>query len=100
MTGITTLRERLSQLLSRHLKQGPPDLKDELDDLVTVTSEELESLGKKRVSLAEQRAYLAELATSTSNVLKMGLDENYENSFFGDIDVTVPVDGKQNHLRL
>jgi hypothetical protein len=100
MTGISTLRERLSRLLFRHLKQGLPDLKEELDVMVTTTSNELESLGNRRASLAEQRIYLAELATSASNVLRMGLDGNYENGFFGNIDVDAAIDEKQNSLRL
>jgi hypothetical protein len=100
MMGVDALRQRLSRLLFNHLKRGLPHLRAELDATLIETSHALESLGKSRGSIGEQRIYLAELATLASNMIQMGLDGNYDTVFFGAIDVDKAVDTEENSLRL
>ncbi|OAX78077.1 hypothetical protein ACJ72_07617 [Emergomyces africanus] len=60
MTGIDSLRERLSRLLFEHLQRELPTLKNELDEMAAAVNTELQALGRSRPTVAEQRAYLAE----------------------------------------
>jgi hypothetical protein len=100
MMGVDPLRSRLSQLLFDHLRRGLPDLKEELQDMLSNTLSGLESLGPSRESMAEQRIFLADLATSASSVIQMARDGNYDAPFFGTIDVDADIDAEQNSLRL
>jgi hypothetical protein len=98
--GVGFLRDRLSQLLFDHLRRGLPELKEELETMLSNILKELESLGQSREGLAEQRIFLADLATSATNIIRMGCDGNYDASFFGHINVDVAVDAAQNAFRL
>jgi hypothetical protein len=100
MKGIDALRQRLSKLLFDHLKRELPTLKSELDEMTKITHEELEALGRSRSTLADQRVYLTELFTTTWNLISMGINGNYENSFFGNVDTKVPIDKGRNAYRL
>lgn len=100
MMGINSLRDRLSQLLFDHLRRALPDLEDELNTMLSKTVAELEVLGKCRDSLADQRVFLAELATLASNIIRMGCDGIYEAPFFGSVDIDARIDAKQNFVRL
>ena len=100
MMGVHHLRERLSELLFNHLRKALPDLEDELSSMLTKTLAELETLGKCRDSLADQRIFLAELATSASNIIRMGCDGIYEAPFFDSIDIDAHLDAPQNFVRL
>ena len=98
--GIAALRERLSKLLFDHLKRELPALKLELDDMTAQTTKELEALGKSRATPMDQRVYLTELFVSASNLVRMGVEGNYENAFFGQIDTKAAVDSLKNICRL
>jgi hypothetical protein len=100
MKGIDPLRERLSNLLFDHLKKELPALKAELDEMTRRTYIELETLGRSRSTLADQRIYLAELFTSAWDILNMGVNGNYENAFFGSVNIKVAVENEQNTCRL
>ncbi|PGH13825.1 hypothetical protein AJ79_03393 [Helicocarpus griseus UAMH5409] len=90
--GIESLRERLSQLLFCHLKRELPTLKEELDRMATTTRAQLDSLGRSRQTLAEQRAYLADFFSSGHDVVIMALNGNYDDSFFGDLSTLASID--------
>jgi hypothetical protein len=98
--GVEALRHRLSQLLFDHLRSGLPILKEELELMLAITTGQLEALGKSRESLSEQRIFLAKLATSTSTIIRMACEGNYDNLFFGSIDVTAATDEGTNAYRL
>lgn len=100
MMGVNPLRDRLSRLLFDHLREALPELEDELNAMLSKTLGELEVLGKCRDSLADQRIFLAELATSASNIIRMGCDGIYEAPFFGSVDIDARVDAEQNFVRL
>lgn len=98
--GVNHLRDRLSQLLFDHLRKALPDLEEELHIMLSKTVGELDILGKRRESVSDQRFFLAELATSASNIIRMGCDGIYEAPFFGTLDIDASVDAEQNFLRL
>lgn len=98
--GVNPLRDRLSQLLFDHLRKALPDLENELHIMLSKTLGELEVLGKCRDSLADQRIFLAELATLASNIIRMGCDGIYDASFFGSVDLDAPINAEQNFVRL
>ena len=100
MMGVNSLRDRLSQLLFDHLRKGLPDLKEELEGMLSDTIHQLDSLGQSRESVAEQRVYLADLASSASNLIRMACDGSYDAPFFGNIDVDAEIEAEQNSLRL
>ncbi|PSN64092.1 hypothetical protein BS50DRAFT_576709 [Corynespora cassiicola Philippines] len=51
-------------------------------------------------STSAQGYFLAELATSASNITRMGCDGIYEAPFFGSVDIDARVDAEQNFVRL
>ena len=93
--GVDALRDRLSQLLFNHLRKGLPDFKEELESMLSNTVSELDSLGRSRETTTEQRIYLADVATSASNVIRIACDGTYEDSFFGSIDVDAGIEAEQ-----
>ncbi|KAM5465039.1 hypothetical protein MauCBS54593_006672 [Microsporum audouinii] len=98
--GIDTLRQRLSELLFHHLKRELPILKGELDRMASTVRLELQPLGKSRATLSDQRAYLADFFGSAYELVVMGLNGNYEGSFFGAVNIKASIDGKENSRRL
>jgi uncharacterized protein YdcH (DUF465 family) len=100
ITGIDSLRQRLSSLLFDHLKKELPALKEELDGMLKSTSEELFALGKSRSTLVDQKVFLAALFVSTHSTIEHAIRGNYEGDFFGDIDKKAAVDSESNSRRL
>ncbi|KAG8208714.1 Interferon-induced GTP-binding protein Mx [Trichophyton interdigitale] len=98
--GIDSLRQRLSELLFHHLKKELPILKEELDKMANSVHIELEHLGRSRVTIADQRAYLADFFGSANDLVTMGINGNYEGKFFGTVNVTKNIDAKENSPRL
>ena len=98
--GITALRTRLSQLLFDHLKRELPALKSELDKMTIENHAQLEDLGKSRATPRDQKIYLTELFTSACETVRMGVNGNYDNTFFGPIDTIAAVDSADNERRL
>ncbi|KAF9729907.1 dynamin family protein [Paraphaeosphaeria minitans] len=100
MVGVDSLRGRLSHLLFSHLQKALPDLQNELNGMLSKTLKSLDILGSCRDSLSSQRIFLTDLATSTSNIVRMGCNGIYEDPFFGNIDVDGAVDSERNFVRL
>ncbi|PGG98765.1 hypothetical protein GX51_06624 [Blastomyces parvus] len=100
MTGIDSLRERLSHLLFEHLKHELPTLKTELDTMAETVSMELQDLGRSRPTLADQRAYLADFFGSAHDIVVAALDGNYDNPFFGGLSFLIPDYKKDTPRRL
>lgn len=96
MKGIDSLRERLSQLLFGHLKRELPALKEELDSIAKNVCAELQFLGRSRTTLADQRSYLADLLGSAYEIVAMGVAGDYENAFFGGVNIDMPIIGEAN----
>jgi hypothetical protein len=100
MVGVDSLRDRLSQLLFNHLQKALPDLEEEVHTMLSNTQKELDVLGESRDSLTTQRIFLTDLATSTSNIIRMGCDGIYDAPFFGSMAINEDIDSTQNFVRL
>ncbi|PGH20399.1 hypothetical protein AJ80_03544 [Polytolypa hystricis UAMH7299] len=100
MKGIDSLRERVSQLLFHHLKRELPVLKNELDKMTSTIRMEIQSLGRSRPTLGDQRAYLADFFSSAYDIVVMSLNGIYEDGFFGDLNIDGPIDKQENSRRL
>ena len=91
--GIKTLRERLSGVLSNHLKKELPGLRKELEDCLSKVRHNLSQLGEKRDSVGAQRSYLTKMGSHGSNVVKAAVDGRYDLDFFGKADEKCKVAG-------
>lgn len=98
--GILTLRNKLSKLLFKHLKKELPTLQADLNSKHTKTMEDLELLGDKRSTVAEQKRFLMSVATSYQAIVTSAVDGHYEHSFFGPIDTVMGFDAPANMRRL
>jgi len=72
----------------------------ELDKITRRTCIELKTLRRNRGTLTDQRVYLVELFTSIWDILNIGVNRNYENAFFGSINIKATVKKEQNAYRL
>ena len=98
--GITSLRTKLSKLLFKHLKKELPNLQRELNAKHLNTVAALDALGEKRSTIAEQKRFLMNIATSYQGIVSSAVDGHYEHSFFGEVDTEKPVEDIANIRRL
>lgn len=84
LLGISTLRERLSNILLDHIKSELPALMDEIQKILDDCSEALAKLGDNRGSLGKQRLYLLKHSQSFTTICRASCDGLYEDEFFGD----------------
>lgn len=94
--GIDTLRERLSGLLLEQIANELPSLIQEIESKSQIRRNQLEALGKPRVSQEEQRMYLLQLSEKYQSIAKAAMDGSYNHPFFGDAKT---VEGYQKRLR-
>lgn len=97
--GVESLRERLSTLLFGHLVQELPSVKTEMELKLRKTIKELEQLGKKRTTTAQQRIMLTNLAQTINSLLKSAITGYYADEFFGKLDMDAAVDSDENVQR-
>ncbi|KAF2708220.1 dynamin family protein-like protein [Pleomassaria siparia CBS 279.74] len=97
--GIETLRSRLSNLLHNHLKTELPHLKTELSDKLSQTAKELQQLGVSRNTIAEQRMFLTDISQKINEILKAAIKGQYENDFFGPVNMKASVNSLENIRR-
>lgn len=100
MKGIASFRKSLSKLLFDHMKKELPDLKEELNMITADNYLELAALGESRETIIDQRMYLAEISSSACNLLRQGVEGNYDSAFFGSINPREAVVEGQNAYRL
>ena len=100
MKGVGKLRDRLSMLLFKHMEAELPKLKIELESMIHDTSLDIERMGRSRSSLADQRLYLAEIVTTAGQLINMGCRGDYDQKFFGAIDIEASVVDHGNLRRL
>ncbi|KAI2083693.1 hypothetical protein LOZ36_005476 [Ophidiomyces ophidiicola] len=72
----------------------------ELDDMAQHVHNDLQILGRSRGALAEKRSFLADIFHTAYDTVKMGLDGNYEDKFFGVIETDAPIEYDKNVRRL
>ena len=80
--GIDTLRNRLSQLLFAHVKQELPKLREDLEVALTESKGQLHTMGNRRATPQECRAYLAQLSLDYYGVCKAAVGGHYEGEYF------------------
>ncbi|KAF1994371.1 hypothetical protein P154DRAFT_32097 [Amniculicola lignicola CBS 123094] len=97
--GIDRLRTRLSILLFEHLKKELPHLKAELSEKVDEVTKGLAVLGVKRGTVQEQRTFLTDVGMIISKTLDAALSGQYDQPFFGSVDMKAPVDSLHNIRR-
>lgn len=98
--GVSSLRTKLSKLLSKHLKKELPNLLGELKAKQAHTIAALDALGEKRSTVAEQKRFLMGIATSYQAIVSSAVDGHYEHTFFGPIDIDNSVEDLSNLRRL
>ncbi|KAK1070387.1 hypothetical protein LTR48_009474, partial [Friedmanniomyces endolithicus] len=100
MVGIESLRNRLSQMLYKHLKAELPSLQKELNEQHSEVVIDLEKLGEKRTTTREQRRFLMKLSQEYQDVVKAAVNGQYEHNFFGTLDPDTSIDDEGNMRRI
>ena len=99
--GITSLRDRLSQLLFDHIKQELPKLGKDLEEAFTETQLHLDALGSRRKTLREYKAFLTQLSLDLYKVGKAAVNGYYKGEYFAhDSDHTFSVESPTTIRRL
>jgi len=80
--GITSLRNRLSQLLFDHVKQELPKLRKDLEEAFTETQSLLAAMGDRRATPQECKAFLTQLSLDFYEVSKAAVNGHYEGEYF------------------
>jgi len=80
--GIDALRIRLSQLLFAHVKQELPKLRADLEVALTDSTSQLNTMGNRRMTSQECRAYLSQLSLDFYGVCKAAVGGHYEGDYF------------------
>lgn len=94
--GIKSLRERLSSLLINQIAKELPHLMREIETKTASCQQELDKLGRARVTAQEQRMYLMQISQSFQGLTQAAVDGTYNDTYFGD---TVSSVGYQKHIR-
>jgi len=81
--GIDKLREFLQRLLSQHIEQELPKVRDEIRTMILSTETDLNALPVERPSVAHLRMYLSSLAMQFHNLSVAALNGDYHTSSFG-----------------
>ena len=99
--GITSLRDRLSQLLFDHVKQELPKLRKDLEEAFTDTQLLLDAMGNRRATSQECKAFLSHLSLDLYEVGKAAVNGHYEGEYFAhDKDQTFSVESTTTIRRL
>ncbi len=99
--GITSLRDRLSQLLFDHVKQELPKLRKDLEEAFTDTQLLLNAMGSRRATPQECKAFLSQLSLDLYEVGKAAVNGHYEGEYFAhDKDQTFSVESNTTIRRL
>ena len=80
--GITSLRDRLSQMLFEHVKQELPKLRKDLEEALTESQRLLQAMGSRRTTPQECKAFLTQLSLDIYEVGKAAVNGHYEGEYF------------------
>lgn len=80
--GIDALRVKLSHLLLEHIRNELPRLRADLENALTSAQSELKKLGQSRSTIAECRAFMADLNMGCYVLCKAGLGGHYDQDYF------------------
>lgn len=82
--GITTLRDRLSNLLVSQIGAELADLVDQIEVMMRDSQSQLDKLGMARNTPYEQRLYLVHVSQTFQTLVKGAVDAMYNDPYFGD----------------
>jgi GTPase SAR1 family protein len=77
--GVNNLRNRLSKLLEKHIREEMPKLMDEIKEKLADAKQERARLGDARPDTKAQRAYLTQLSTKFQRIVEYAVNGQYEN---------------------
>lgn len=80
--GIDALRSRLSLLLFEHVKQELPQLRNDLEEALQSSQQQLDDLGERRTKSSECRDYIQQKNLDIYGICKAAVDGHYEGSYF------------------
>ena len=80
--GITSLRDRLSQLLFDHVKQELPKLRKDLEEALADSQLLLGAMGDQRATPQDCKAFLTQLSLEFYEVGKAAVNGHYEGEYF------------------
>ncbi|KAI9808036.1 MAG: hypothetical protein M1827_007542 [Pycnora praestabilis] len=99
--GISSLRDRLSELLFNHVKQELPKLRKDLEEVLKDSQLLLEEMGDRRATPQECKAFLTQLSLDFYEVGKAAVNGHYEGEYFThDTDHTFSVESPTTIRRL
>ena len=81
--GMDSLKERLSNVLKEQILHQLPSLLHDVEVGIGESRTKMVRLGNSRVTFADQRQYLLQVAQEFSALIKSAVDGVYINSFFG-----------------
>ncbi|KAI0969938.1 P-loop containing nucleoside triphosphate hydrolase protein [Xylaria arbuscula] len=80
--GATTLRNKLSKLLLRHIQKSLPSLIKDIETELSSRQLSLQKLGKPRSEAADLRSYLLDIAERFQRLARDGSEGRYGDDFF------------------
>lgn len=89
--GVSTLRDRLSQILLQHIRRSLPDVIRSIEARHSQCKIEIEKLGPPRDSIQKQKEYLGKISNNFSTLVRQSLGGDYLGKFFsGDERTSAP----------
>lgn len=82
--GIYNLRPRLSKILMKQISSELPSLIEEIASRRDTCRKNLENMGPRRETRAEQQAYLLRVSMQFQSLIKASVDGVYNDTFFED----------------
>ncbi|EFY98307.1 dynamin family protein [Metarhizium robertsii] len=86
--GIVSLRKKLSEVLSSHVRQNLSALMDDIGGKLRERQEQLGQLGESRPSSKEMRSFLLNISPRFQKLVQDGIYGRYDDPFFGDLGDT------------
>lgn len=84
--GIDSLRNRLSNVLFKHIRRNIPDLIDDIDEKILDRQQRLGRLGAPRSTLQQQKGFLLSICSNFERITDQALNGMYRDSFFAEPD--------------
>ena len=99
--GIDSLRTLLSQLLFAHVKHELPKLREDLETALADSKSQLDTMGNRRATPEECKAYLSQLSLAFYGVCKAAVGGHYEGDYFNrEIDKAFSINSPATMRRL
>ncbi|KAK7742213.1 hypothetical protein SLS62_010764 [Diatrype stigma] len=80
--GVQALRTRLREILWKHIQQGLPGVKSDVQSGIKDCTYKLEQLGKARSTRKEKHTYLQHISSRLSVLVRAAIDGMYSHRFF------------------